>query len=177
MHESLLLAKTIRKASAMPGPEPAVSAARCCSGYRGLCVSDSQDGLGQLTVSGLKLRGLLENVLERGFQLYTPNFACAGDEAGGVVMGGTNDLVVFQRGRHLGGGVGGCVRGPNDCIGGDNEARSAGAGGSNKQGYSAQQAEAGHGQTPERSKKKARTRRSSETGWTRERDVRIGPLA
>ncbi|MNH31642.1 hypothetical protein D3C79_920250 [compost metagenome] len=66
------------------------------------------------------------NVQEGAFQLGATDFTFAGDEAGGVVTGGLDDLVVAERRRYVGGGVSGGGNSAHDCVGGNDEAGGAG---------------------------------------------------
>ena len=86
--------KVSPKASAMPGLEPA-SKHWDTTGVSHVSERlDSQDGLGQLCICCVQLRGLMTNVVEGAFQFHATNGAFAGDEAGGVVTGSEDDLVV-----------------------------------------------------------------------------------
>ena len=115
---------------------------------RSVTDSDGQDCLGQLCVAGLQVRQLLADVVQGAFQLHTTDFAVAGDEAGGVVAGGTDDFVIAKGGGHIGGGIGGCGHGANEGIGGDDEAgRLCGRGQSQQQG-GAKQAGTEHDRSP-----------------------------
>src|SRR5690606_37997275 len=103
----------------------------------------SQDGFGQLQVGGLQGRSLGTDQLQCGFQLGATDLAGAGDEAGGILAGGQDDLVVA--GSQVGGGFGGADQGTADHVGGSDEAGGAGQGRQAQQGRSAEQANQGHG--------------------------------
>ncbi|SPO69971.1 protein of unknown function [Pseudomonas sp. JV241A] len=102
--------------------------------------SERQDGLCQLSVAGLQGWGLLANVGESALQFRAADVTVAGNEAGGVVTGGLDDLVVTERGRHIGGGISGGGDATNDGIGGDDKAGGVGSGSQGQQQRGAKQA-------------------------------------
>src|SRR5690606_2138735 len=107
------------------------------------CRLAGEDGLGQFQVAGLQGRRVAANHLKRGLQLGATDFATAGDEAGGVLTSGLDDLVVA--GGQVGAGFGGTDQGAADHVGGADEAGGAGQGRQAQQGCGAEQANQGHG--------------------------------
>ncbi|SPO52622.1 protein of unknown function [Pseudomonas sp. JV551A1] len=98
-------------------------------------MSERQDGLGQLCVAGLQGWHLRADVQESTFQFGATDVALAANEAGGVVTGGLDDLVVTERGGNIGSCIGGRGYRANDGVGGDNEAGGVyGAGQAQQQG-------------------------------------------